>query len=149
MGVDQLPYVGRPMFVQFMRILNEEDLVRIDLVIAVRHDADGNRETFAVLLKYGHHLFVAAGVGRAIDDNVFDIELLDWTQRSGGLLEIRGPGIRRVGKAIALANPNRLPGQFLGILQVLRMQLLWRDVVVDRKSTRLNSSHANISYAVF
>src|SRR3712207_7110071 len=24
-----------------------------------------------------------------------------------------------------------------------------RDIVVDRKSTRLNSSHANISYAVF
>src|SRR3712207_7393877 len=27
--------------------------------------------------------------------------------------------------------------------------LLLRDVLLDRKSTRLNSSHANISYAVF
>src|SRR3712207_8367204 len=25
----------------------------------------------------------------------------------------------------------------------------WREVIGDRKSTRLNSSHANISYAVF
>src|SRR3712207_6904127 len=25
----------------------------------------------------------------------------------------------------------------------------WRDITGDRKSTRLNSSHANISYAVF
>src|ERR1019366_1494695 len=89
MGVDQLPYVGGPMFVQLVRILNEEDIVGVDLVIAVRHDSDGKRETFAVLLKYGHHLFVAAGAGRAIDDNVLDIELLDWTQCSGGVLEVR------------------------------------------------------------
>ena len=27
--------------------------------------------------------------------------------------------------------------------------MLWRTISTDRKSTRLNSSHANISYAVF
>src|SRR3712207_7217530 len=44
----------------------------------------------------------------------------------------------------------------LALLGVLALQLLaadalllHREVGVDRKSTRLNSSHANISYAVF
>src|SRR3712207_7687752 len=38
-----------------------------------------------------------------------------------------------------------------GVLRWLRAKigLLSRDAVEDRKSTRLNSSHANISYAVF
>src|SRR3712207_8532816 len=34
-------------------------------------------------------------------------------------------------------------------LRRLIRQLVLRDAKVDRKSTRLNSSHANISYAVF
>src|SRR5258707_4682420 len=33
--------------------------------------------------------------------------------------------------------------------QPLRELVVERDAVLDRKSTRLNSSHANISYAVF
>src|SRR3712207_7887028 len=37
----------------------------------------------------------------------------------------------------------------LGLGDNLYTQLLADDVAVDRKSTRLNSSHANISYAVF
>src|SRR3712207_7986577 len=32
---------------------------------------------------------------------------------------------------------------------VPEMKILERDEILDRKSTRLNSSHANISYAVF
>src|SRR5947209_18271807 len=38
--------------------------------------------------------------------------------------------------------PNRPCGEGLGPRRSIR-------VIVDRKSTRLNSSHANISYAVF
>src|SRR3712207_8744202 len=33
--------------------------------------------------------------------------------------------------------------------QVVSLRVRQRDVLEDRKSTRLNSSHANISYAVF
>src|SRR3712207_8866812 len=40
-----------------------------------------------------------------------------------------------------------LPLQLLG--QVAGLRLLAAALVLDRKSTRLNSSHANISYAVF
>src|SRR3712207_6899865 len=33
--------------------------------------------------------------------------------------------------------------------RLLRERIIWLGSEVDRKSTRLNSSHANISYAVF
>src|SRR3712207_8675785 len=39
--------------------------------------------------------------------------------------------------------------QALAQIEVLLVAALARSVVLDRKSTRLNSSHANISYAVF
>src|SRR3712207_8818768 len=39
--------------------------------------------------------------------------------------------------------------RFEGALIKSEMQPFLRDVYEDRKSTRLNSSHANISYAVF
>src|SRR3712207_8424026 len=41
----------------------------------------------------------------------------------------------------------RLLGDLLGLL--LGLLLCLTDLTLDRKSTRLNSSHANISYAVF
>src|SRR3712207_6875862 len=42
------------------------------------------------------------------------------------------------------------PGQQAGTLVAGKIrELLWRNDNPDRKSTRLNSSHANISYAVF
>src|SRR3712207_9508048 len=49
--------------------------------------------------------------------------------RAGELLRLRGARSRRQARAAAVAAP--------------------REPAVDRKSTRLNSSHANISYAVF
>src|SRR3712207_8174273 len=33
--------------------------------------------------------------------------------------------------------------------RAMRSRMAWRSIGRDRKSTRLNSSHANISYAVF
>src|SRR3712207_7545164 len=55
--------------------------------------------------------------------------------------------LHRVKEDEALAPPPRLAGVGFGH----RLGRVERDrvVVVDRKSTRLNSSHANISYAVF
>src|SRR3712207_8927614 len=44
---------------------------------------------------------------------------------------------------VALADEQVVPGR--GVLAVLVVLIR----VIDRKSTRLNSSHANISYAVF
>src|SRR3712207_7913827 len=45
-------------------------------------------------------------------------------------------GIDLVNEQIRVAAGSALPAQ-------------QKDVIIDRKSTRLNSSHANISYAVF
>src|SRR3712207_8968406 len=57
--------------------------------------------------------------------------------------------LRHVEAAALVAQQVRaghLPGQRLGLHRVLADLVL---VQPDRKSTRLNSSHANISYAVF
>src|SRR3712207_8979938 len=55
--------------------------------------------------------------------------------------------------AVAQAAPAqqglRLPGQQLRELLLRRRVADARHDLLDRKSTRLNSSHANISYAVF
>src|SRR3712207_6900097 len=44
-----------------------------------------------------------------------------------------------------------VPATLLGPVDAdhVRVAALGREAIVDRKSTRLNSSHANISYAVF
>src|SRR3712207_8028826 len=57
----------------------------------------------------------------------------------------RGPAVRRVGERLAVAR-MRLRAQAAGHR---RRQDALDEGVLDRKSTRLNSSHANISYAVF
>src|SRR3712207_8151753 len=58
------------------------------------------------------------------------------------LLQLRRDGPRRpVGR--------RLLGPLLGLGHERERRTDHRDLERDRKSTRLNSSHANISYAVF
>src|SRR3712207_7867681 len=42
-----------------------------------------------------------------------------------------------------------LPGRAHQLREAARVRRVQHDQPVDRKSTRLNSSHANISYAVF
>src|SRR3712207_7499280 len=65
----------------------------------------------------------------------------------------RSAGRRRILTAVAVAAlgaehlADRQPAQLRDL--VGRAQLLERGHRRDRKSTRLNSSHANISYAVF
>src|SRR3712207_6915357 len=62
----------------------------------------------------------------------------------GEVLAPRGRVGHRVHLLVALAvEAGRLPVRAVGA------PLLVLEVVADRKSTRLNSSHANISYAVF
>src|SRR3712207_8951961 len=52
--------------------------------------------------------------------------------------------------AIFLAGADPFAGDRLGRLALSKAGLAERDrVILDRKSTRLKSSHANISYAVF
>src|SRR3712207_8110603 len=63
-------------------------------------------------------------------------------------------GIRRAGKdeveglGALLDEPEDFGAHHLEILQLQRFRG-GPDEFIDRKSTRLNSSHANISYAVF
>src|SRR3712207_7883905 len=54
----------------------------------------------------------------------------------------------------AMGGPRRSPGEAVRSIEeaIEVMRLVWseqRSLRLDRKSTRLNSSHANISYAVF
>src|SRR5258707_2634895 len=53
----------------------------------------------------------------------------------------RSPSFREEGRIYANYIQAFYPGS--------RIVALWQNDQVDRKSTRLNSSHANISYAVF
>src|SRR3712207_8817481 len=74
-------------------------------------------------------LFRSAGVDGAAADDAFDALVLHGAQ----LLDVGQPG-----KA---AGGDHRDGE--------RLRQLDGGLHVDRKSTRLNSSHANISYAVF
>src|SRR3712207_8423815 len=56
----------------------------------------------------------------------------------------RPRGDRRAPARAVRAHRDRVPAD-----PAVRRGVLARDVGQDRKSTRLNSSHANISYAVF
>src|SRR3712207_8476212 len=74
----------------------------------------------------------------------------------GGLVvEVLGEGLeeqRRVHDRAVDAHADHEVGPLLGrraSLDGRRHGLALREVHLDRKSTRLNSSHANISYAVF
>src|SRR3712207_8898830 len=48
-----------------------------------------------------------------------------------------------------LLRHNRSPKKYYNDFVELNRKQLGKEEVLDRKSTRLNSSHANISYAVF
>src|SRR3712207_7860352 len=66
-------------------------------------------------------------------------------RRGAGLPEPAGAGERAGGDHIVTADPNQ---DWRGVATEDRDELSPR-AGIDRKSTRLNSSHANISYAVF
>src|SRR3712207_7749512 len=70
---------------------------------------------------------------------------------SAGLARSLFPGQNPVGRRIRLVNPDVSPDwrTVVGVAPDIRYQDLEVDAREDRKSTRLNSSHANISYAVF
>src|SRR3712207_7694988 len=53
-------------------------------------------------------------------------------------------------RAEAALAPADLPGRHGEMhFMIISFSHLWSSTLLDRKSTRLNSSHANISYAVF
>src|SRR3712207_8962270 len=57
------------------------------------------------------------------------------------------PGVDRRHRAAAVERPERQ--QVEEVQEEARVARRLEELRVDRKSTRLNSSHANISYAVF
>src|SRR3712207_7480213 len=61
----------------------------------------------------------------------------------------RVPRSRRVGGGPARAGVERIRGNEPGLRGGRRAHVATDRFPADRKSTRLNSSHANISYAVF
>src|SRR3712207_7706518 len=68
----------------------------------------------------------------------------------GGLRRESGRRVGRLGRSCRLCRSGRLGRRRGGCLGLRRSGRLGRDRRLrDRKSTRLNSSHANISYAVF
>src|SRR3712207_6861906 len=52
--------------------------------------------------------------------------------------------VHATGKAARIDDYGDVPGEVAAVMRQARLR-----ATVDRKSTRLNSSHANISYAVF
>src|SRR3712207_9260963 len=64
-------------------------------------------------------------------------------------LEARGPGVRRVLVVGASGLERELRDVGLEIVTAAHAATRMHQEGIDRKSTRLNSSHANISYAVF
>src|SRR3712207_8162439 len=67
-----------------------------------------------------------------------------------GLARVTGQRVEQVGEVGAHAGVGRQDAEVLVDAGGLRVVVARPDVAVaDRKSTRLNSSHANISYAVF
>src|SRR3712207_7387750 len=87
------------------------------------------------------------GVGEAKQDS----KMLDAAQEQLATIAGQKPNIRRARKSIAQFKVReQMP---VGISVTLRgeraYEFLDRLMSIDRKSTRLNSSHANISYAVF
>src|SRR5258707_4432725 len=78
------------------------------------------------------------GIGRKIEKPQLAVETGD--ERLGLFCDMRGPAVNDQ-KNLVLGPDHEPPeklNEHIGI-----------DAALDRKSTRLNSSHANISYAVF
>src|SRR5947209_4560087 len=72
-------------------------------------------------------------------------DVIRWRQCHGPLAEVDHARCKRIfDRAGDLA-----PEQVEQVLQVRRHLARGAELLEDRKSTRLNSSHANISYAVF
>src|SRR5256886_7364304 len=67
--------------------------------------------------------------------------------RSGGLARLAKAGFRRHRECIECERPSLLAAP--SSVQRLQVRARSLDGVTDRKSTRLNSSHSQISYAVF
>src|SRR3712207_7888365 len=64
--------------------------------------------------------------------------------RSVGPMQIQGPKSKEVMTDLFGENILEVPYYYM-----VHRELDGMELVIDRKSTRLNSSHANISYAVF
>src|SRR3712207_8005782 len=76
---------------------------------------------------------------------IADLPVLGWVTAAVIWLLWRGIGEwsdRRASAAAAANDPRKMAGIAAG-------SMIGRGWLLDRKSTRLNSSHANISYAVF
>src|SRR3712207_7355787 len=82
-----------------------------------------------------------------VEERRQDLTLVDpfWHNRDIGYADIVWPA------DVDLATSDRLYGteDFSGVTAAEKAAKKGRVYVIDRKSTRLNSSHANISYAVF
>src|SRR3712207_7185715 len=82
--------------------------------------------------------------------------LFPYTTLFRSVITLRGKGVPRLRSTtrgdlhvhVEVRTPTRLDDAQEKLLRELA-ELRNEDVGVDRKSTRLNSSHANISYAVF
>src|SRR2546422_3027239 len=88
----------------------------------------------------------------ALNDQVVD-ELADAAERVASEPAIRGAILTGAGQKAFVAGADiadlAKQGPFDGKARALRDQAMLRRFETDRKSTRLNSSHGYISYAVF
>src|SRR5690625_6507035 len=87
------------------------------------------------------------GVSKRYPDGTVAVESLDLEARRGELVVLVGPS--GCGKTTTMRMVNRLTEPSTGRVVIDGDDVTHSDPVKDRKSTRLNSSHVAISYAVF
>src|SRR5580658_8906619 len=133
MSVDFLPDIPRPVLVKVMWVFNKENVIRINLEVAVFLRAYRHRILLAVQGKTSHHLSSPRSLGRNIRYHVLYSELLQWRQRSRLMRKVclaTLPIKWIVSKLITKLHPNRLFRQLMCRLQIIRTQLLGRNVIV-------------------
>src|SRR5438309_5729218 len=141
------------------KVLLEEMLQTLHLQVRFAdHVRDDEDDGVRVLLDHGH----AVADARVLPDRVFNLAQFDAQSPDLYLvilpaeildIPVRQPAGDVAGSIDAFAGFRRIVGELLvghgGVVQVAARQTDPRDAQLDRKSTRLNSSHSSISYAVF
>src|SRR3712207_5745119 len=135
--------VLQPQSILQVPVVNNSERGLLGVAIVNATNSDSNSKTV--------FLYYTEPVGEQVRNRLYKYEWTGTGNMTGGqlILDLPGePGPNHDGGKIAIG-PDRMLYAVIGDLNRDGMLQNLRDGPLDRKSTRLNSSHANISYAVF